>query len=271
MGKIAVISDIHGNLEALKTVLLDIESKGIQQIYCLGDIIGKGTRPNECLDLLKNTTMVYGNWEDFFNNKICLSNNELERYNLLNKLLSKENKDRLKSLPLCYELYISGRLVRMFHANPNNAWDNVLAIDRIDDIYSLFLPSKNTSDNIADVIVYAHTHMQNLMKLYNRTLINVGSVGNAFDIIRNKKKDGNNKNTTTANYLIIEGEIDSKEFSNIGFEFISLDYNINKELEDGKENPEFGNYSNELLTGNFRNVNKYKKNFEKSYYDITKL
>lgn len=54
MEKIAIISDIHGNYEALKTVLFDIEKRGINHIYCLGDVIGKGTRPNECLDLLKN-------------------------------------------------------------------------------------------------------------------------------------------------------------------------------------------------------------------------
>lgn len=271
MNKIAIISDVHGNFEALKTVLLDIENRGIEQIYCLGDTIGKGTRPNECLDLLKKTTMVYGNWEDYFNNKICSSSKALERYNLLNKQLSAENKERLKSLPLCCELYISGRLVRMFHANPNNAWDNILSIDRIDDIYSQFLPTKYTSDNVADVIVYAHTHMQNLMKLYNRTLINVGSVGNAFDIIRNNEKDGNCENTTNANYLIIEGELNSREYSDIRFEFVSLNYNKNKELKDSENNPDFDSYSNELLTGKYRNINKYMNNFEKAHYDITKL
>jgi len=271
MKKIAVISDVHGNLEALKTVLLDIKERGIEQIYCLGDTIGKGTRPNECLDLLKDTIMVYGNWEDFLNNKICSSNNALERYNLLNEQISQENKERLRNLPLCYELYISGRLVRMFHATPNNAWDNILSIDRIDDLYSQFLPTKNTSNNIADIVVYAHTHMQNLMKLYNRTLINVGSVGNSFDVIRNEDKDGDIRNTITANYLIIEGEINSKEYSDIRFEFVSLNYDINKELSESVNNPEIDSYSSELLTGKFRNINKYKNNFEKSYYDITKL
>ena len=39
--KIAIISDIHGNLEALKVVLDDIKSRGIDKIYCLGDIIAK--------------------------------------------------------------------------------------------------------------------------------------------------------------------------------------------------------------------------------------
>ena len=136
MSKIAIISDVHGNYEALKTVLLDIKKRGIEQIYCLGDVIGKGTRPNECLDLLKDSVMVYGNWEDFFNNKICSSDLDLKRYNQLNEQLSKENKDRLKTLSLCEELYISGRLVRMFHASPNNAWDTVLEVDRIDNLYN---------------------------------------------------------------------------------------------------------------------------------------
>jgi predicted phosphodiesterase len=46
----ALISDIHGNLEALETVLSDIEAQGITEIYCLGDIIGYGPNPRECID-----------------------------------------------------------------------------------------------------------------------------------------------------------------------------------------------------------------------------
>lgn len=271
MEKIAIISDIHGNYEALKTVLLDIKKRGISQIYCLGDVIGKGTRPNECLDLLKKCKMVYGNWEDFFNNKMYTNDLGEKRYKLLSSQLSKENQDRLKTLPLSYDVYISGRLVRMFHATPNNAWDSVLGIDRIEKIYKQFLPTKHTGKEIADVVIYAHTHTQNLIKLYNRTLINIGSVGNAFDVIRNKEKDGKCENTTNADYLIIEGEINSKEQSDIRFEFISLNYDRNLELKESKNNPELENYSKELLTGEFRNVKKYKVNFDESYYDINNL
>lgn len=50
--KRALISDIHGNLEALKAVLLDISQQGIQDIYCLGDIVGYGPNPRECIDLV---------------------------------------------------------------------------------------------------------------------------------------------------------------------------------------------------------------------------
>lgn len=48
----AIISDIHGNLEALEAVLGDINAQGIKEIYCLGDIIGYGPNPRECIDLV---------------------------------------------------------------------------------------------------------------------------------------------------------------------------------------------------------------------------
>jgi len=50
--KRAIISDIHSNLEALQTVLADIEAQGITEVYCLGDIIGYGPNPRECIDLI---------------------------------------------------------------------------------------------------------------------------------------------------------------------------------------------------------------------------
>jgi diadenosine tetraphosphatase ApaH/serine/threonine PP2A family protein phosphatase len=48
---IAILSDIHGNLEALRAVLADAESQGAEGVYCLGDIVGYGPNPRECLDL----------------------------------------------------------------------------------------------------------------------------------------------------------------------------------------------------------------------------
>ncbi|MEM6690049.1 MAG: metallophosphoesterase family protein [Planctomycetota bacterium] len=52
MPQLALISDIHGNLEALQAVLADIKSRGVGSVYCLGDIIGYGPNPCECLDLV---------------------------------------------------------------------------------------------------------------------------------------------------------------------------------------------------------------------------
>ena len=48
----AIISDIHGNLEALQAVLAEIERRQIQHVLCLGDIIGYGPNPLECMDLV---------------------------------------------------------------------------------------------------------------------------------------------------------------------------------------------------------------------------
>lgn len=49
----AVISDIHGNAEALRAVLDDIKSRGISKIVCLGDIVGYGPEPLECVDMVR--------------------------------------------------------------------------------------------------------------------------------------------------------------------------------------------------------------------------
>jgi len=48
----AIISDIHGNLEALEAILADIDARGIDRIVCLGDVIGYGASPRECIDLV---------------------------------------------------------------------------------------------------------------------------------------------------------------------------------------------------------------------------
>lgn len=54
----ALISDIHSNLEALQAVLADIEKHNVVEIYCLGDIIGYGPNPRECIDLVRRCQVV---------------------------------------------------------------------------------------------------------------------------------------------------------------------------------------------------------------------
>ena len=61
--KYAIISDIHSNLEAFKTVLKKIENLAVDQIICLGDIVGYGPSPNECVEIVRenNITCILGN------------------------------------------------------------------------------------------------------------------------------------------------------------------------------------------------------------------
>ena len=215
MDKIAIISDIHGNLEALKAVLKDINERNISKIYCLGDIIAKGTHQQECVNLIReNCNLVLkGNCDEYFTSDIDLSTKskqEADRIKWNKSKLTEDSAKYLRNLPYCYEFYMSGRLVRLFHATPEKINDFVGNIDNIDRLYKLFLPSKNTiSNELADVVIYGHIHTPFMQKIYNRTIINTGSVGNSIDIFRNDAKDGNVKNTTVANYLVISGFLNS--------------------------------------------------------------
>lgn len=76
--KIALISDIHGNLVALEAVIEKIESERIEKMYCLGDVVGYGPNSKECLDLIrsKGITTILGNHE-----KYVTGNFEGETYN----------------------------------------------------------------------------------------------------------------------------------------------------------------------------------------------
>jgi predicted phosphodiesterase len=59
----AIFSDIHGNLDALEAVLADIKGQGIDEVYCLGDIVGYGPNPRECIDRVREhcTASLLGN------------------------------------------------------------------------------------------------------------------------------------------------------------------------------------------------------------------
>jgi predicted phosphodiesterase len=52
-GNVAIISDIHGNLHALRAVLADMEEQGVTERVCLGDVIGYGANPRECIELVR--------------------------------------------------------------------------------------------------------------------------------------------------------------------------------------------------------------------------
>jgi predicted phosphodiesterase len=56
--RIAVISDIHSNLHALEAVLTDIDAEAPDEVWCLGDVVGYGPRPNECADIVRERAAV---------------------------------------------------------------------------------------------------------------------------------------------------------------------------------------------------------------------
>lgn len=269
LDKVAVISDVHGNLEALKAVLADIEERKIDKIVCLGDIIAKGTHQSECLSLIKNNCRVIlqGNCDNYFTSKIDLSNKngiQTERIIWNKSKLTDEEAEYLQGLPYCYEFYMSGRLIRLFHAHPQEINKFIGNIDTIERLYELFLPSNNTISNLmADVVIYGHIHTPFIQKIYNRTIINAGSVGNALDVFRNKEKDANVKNTSVANYVIISGKYDSRDLDEkLSYELVNVPYNIEKELAENTDNIEIEAYEEEIRNGKYRDMKKLYDSFD---------
>ena len=277
--KIAIISDIHGNLEALKTTFEDIEKRNVDKIICLGDIIMKGVHSRECLQLVREKCdiVLRGNCDRHFSQEHENINEfpeqEQKRIKWMKSTLSEDDRKYLYNLPYSYEFYMSGSLVRLFHAMPDVDNRAVLNVDSIETKLKMFYPSTNTvSQNVADVIIYGHIHHPYLDRLYNKTLINIGSVGNSFDAIRNPEKDSNVLETTKANYLIIEGEFGSKEYnSEISYQFIRVPYDIEKELEDEYLNIEKENYKFEILEGTYRDMTKINENFKRLGIDPDKI
>ena len=277
--KIAIISDIHGNLEALKATLKDIEERKVEKIICLGDIIAKGVHPKECLALIRTKCeiVLQGNCDIYFStehrNIDEMDEQERKRIKWNQSLINKEDREYLLNLPFCYEFYMSGSLVRLFHATPTANNKAVLNVNSIETKYQMFLPSEKTqSQDIADIIIYGHIHHPYMDKIYNKTIINIGSVGNSFDVIRNENKDSNVLETTKSNYLIIEGEYGSKEYSSdISFQFIKVPYDIDRELQDEELNIERENYRFELKKGMYRDMTKINENFKKLGIDVGKI
>ncbi|MEJ0000062.1 MAG: metallophosphoesterase family protein [Verrucomicrobiota bacterium] len=107
--RIAVFSDIHSNLEALKAVLSDMDEMDVQDKFCLGDIVGYGPDPAKCLDLVRDIgcPILLGNHDegcfalepDSSFNTYALAGLELAR-----RQLSDDQKDFMKTLPMKIEV-----------------------------------------------------------------------------------------------------------------------------------------------------------------------
>lgn len=221
--------------------------------------------------------VIQGNTDFYFSRKHEhieeLPQQEQNRIKWNQSLIDRTDRNYLLNLQFSDEFYMSGSLVRLFHAT-NKANDKVvLNISDLKTKYDMFLPSENTiSDKIADVVVYGHIHHQYMDKIYNKTLINVGSVGNSFDTIRNDVKDSDALETTKACYVIIEGDYGNTEYnSEISFQFIKVPYNIEKELEDEDKNIEKENYRCELIQGKYRDMAKINNRYKKLGIDVDEI
>ena len=270
----AVIADIHGNLSALNACLADIRKEQCKRIICLGDIVAKGLHNHECCQLIRENCdiVIQGNCDEFFSRDLSSFDNEREKQlcEAYQKTMDKEDIAWLANLPFSYECMISGRLVRMFHAGPdsvNNYETNTLYAS-VDEKYSMFAPCAGSeSDQYADAVFFGHVHMQMLNRLYNRMLVCPGSVGNPLDFIRNDTKDGDERNTCNAQYVIITGT-DSDEYGPFHTDFRQVPYDIAGELRASEEFFEYDDLAYELKTGKYRRYEKIRKVLLKDGIDL---
>ena len=129
----ALISDIHGNLEALDAVLAEIEARRPRRVFCLGDVVGYGASPNECLAKVRKhcELVLLGNHD-----AAASGGPEAARFNIYArvaadwtaKTLTRENREYLQRLPLTSSEG-SGYLV---HASPACPRDWEYLLDRFD-------------------------------------------------------------------------------------------------------------------------------------------
>ena len=187
--KIAVVSDIHGNLEALKAVLEDIKQEGCEKIFALGDYAMAGPQPVETVDWFiqnsekENITMIQGN-TDFM---IANYNEELFQ-NISSKapvmaealkddvvILSDEQKLFLKNLPVQKSVEEEGVKILLVHGSPRRNNEDIMPNTSMD-LLSEMLEGVNE-----DVVLCGHTHLPCGFQTPNKkTVVNVGSVGRPF-------------------------------------------------------------------------------------------
>lgn len=223
MEKIAIISDVHGNITALEAVIEDIEKKGISKIYCLGDSVIKCANPDKVIDLLRKKceVMILGNCDEI----ICRPGIEPGRFWSRDKI-GDERANFIYNTPVSYEFYMSGHLIRLFHASPislehmfNPMYSNLNTIyyeKTITDPYDLFKNTefigKTENDPVPDVVGFGHLHTPNIYRFANKTIFNVGSVGIPTEMLNEGEKTETSKFSTMASYMILEGELRFKRF-----------------------------------------------------------
>lgn len=167
---IAIISDIHGNYEALKKVLDQIDQMEISEIYCLGDIVGYYSQVNECCDELRNRNVrcIMGNhdWYMVSGSRCLRSHSVNDCMQFQRKIISEQNLNWLSTLPVLINKYG----ISMVHGGWMNPIDEYLQ------------PVENYFQDLkGNIFVSGHTHMQCIHRYENIIYCNPGSVGQPRD------------------------------------------------------------------------------------------
>ncbi|WP_145049693.1 metallophosphoesterase [Paenibacillus xylanexedens] len=241
MERIAIVSDIHGNMTAWEAVLNDIRSRGLKRIFCLGDLVGKGPDPVQVVDRVRETCeqVVRGNWDE-----LVAVNRDNENFTWQADKLGQERLDYLANLPFSHQFELSGRTIRLVHASPQSVYHRVQPWDELDKRIAMFdAPANEPELGQADIIGYGDVHNAYLQHLNGKVLFNVGSVGNPLDIPQ-------------ASYCILEGASNGEINQAINIQFVRVPYDIEQEVRVAQQAgvPALELYIREIRTGVYRGL-----------------
>ncbi|MBI4977738.1 MAG: metallophosphoesterase family protein [Spirochaetes bacterium] len=222
--KIALISDIHGNLQALQAVIQDIDRNAIQSIICLGDIISMGLQPGEVITMLQSIhcSFILGNHDEPFIDfsQMGMLSVISEEVFISNKWtlghISEPQREFIRTFKSSVKLQDArGRKIYCFHGTPKHNYEGI-SPDTDDDSIHVYLDECND-----DIFVCGHTHRQMRREFNGKIIINPGSVGSVFN-------ESCSKGNGTALQPWAEYGILDLSKNNVSFEMEKIPFNISQ-------------------------------------------
>jgi len=239
--RIAVISDVHGNLGALEAVLADVAARGISRVINLGDDAGKGPRGSAVVDRLARVCEVdvRGNWDEFLPRIADDGPPEMVWWR---DELRADQRERIAAKPLSHDLLLSGRRVRLFHASATSVHTRVHFHHTPEEFAGMFANTDLTGPGPEPTVVgYGDVHDTYVEVFEGRTLFNTGSVGNPLD-------------EPTPAYTILEGVPDGEDAAPFGIQHVRVPYDVEAELAVARAlgMPCYAEWEQELRTAVYR-------------------
>jgi putative phosphoesterase len=207
--RIALISDIHGNLLALEAVLTELQNENIDQFICLGDVALFGPQPREVLARLRGLagTMVLGNTDAWalgpgpseMRDEDSLRFFDVESWGA--QQLSPTDLEYMSSFRPVVEVHLDKETnLLCYHGSPRAIEDLILATTADEELEAML------SGHQADVMAGGHSHAQMLRRFGATTLINPGSTGLPFvaDLLT-----GRSRNPSWAEYAVVSKQASS--------------------------------------------------------------
>ena len=208
--RIAVISDIHGNLVSLDTVLRVLDSEEIDSIVCLGDIAATGPQPRQAVERFRSRKIpvVMGNADAWLINPSPVTEGDANARQIVElnlwcrKQLTPTELEYISSFPPTREVTLGyDEKVFCCHGSPQSNMDRILATTEIPDLQRML------SGVTAEIVACGHTHIQMLRRYLNQVIINPGSVGMPYDVIPGlpgvNPEDARMRNPPWAEYAIV--------------------------------------------------------------------